>query len=95
MTKTMSELNTDFFIRDLLSVKSGGIMIGEDHENLGALRDQLLRVSSELESEGYTMNVVIHPKMTYTEEDHKEALEEDVEVQKDIEAFLYELQPKE
>lgn len=95
MTKTMSELNTDFFIRDLLSVKSGGTMTYDEHQDLGELRLHLLRVCAELESEGYTMNVVIHPKMTYTEEDHKEALEEDVEVQKDIEAFLNELQPKE
>lgn len=85
----MSRLNIEYFMRDYMSLKSGNGKF--DLRNIANLRRKLIEISDELEESGYSVEVDIKPQGYYTEEDVETAVEEGVEVQKDISAYFEEM----
>ena len=87
--ESMSKLNIEYFMRDYLSLRSGNGKV--DLKPIATLRAKLIELADELEERGYSIEVDIKPQGYYTEEDIKSAIEEDVEVAKDISAYFEEM----
>lgn len=85
----MSRLNIEYFMRDYLSLKSGNGKV--NLEPVATLRRKLIDISSELEEQGYSIEIDIKPQGYYTEEDIKSAIEEGAEVDKDISSYFEEM----
>lgn len=87
---SISQYNVNYFVRDYLSTKEGESDVNT-RGKIVSLLNMLNDISSELEDKGYSLDVVVRPRMYYTEEDKEQAREEDIEVRKDIVEYLKEL----